>query len=97
MYNCMKSEKIPMYHYVDPFAGIKAEWDHSNFELDLIIQFNWINEYIGKILRDGVSKEEIKRIYANVLKMLRTEHPNAKIMMVTRNDRPEFIKILRLY
>ena len=93
MYNCM-SEDPPRYEKIDPFAGIGDKWDHTNFEPDLIVQFNWINEYVGKVQRDGIKPEKIKEIYVDMIKMFRRDHPNSKLMMVSRSDQKEFIGIL---
>ena len=83
-----------IYEKTDPFAGIGETWNHENFEPDLIIQFNWINEYVGKVQRDGIKPEIIKDVYVDMIKMFRRDHPNAKLMMVSRSDQTEFIKIL---
>lgn len=93
MYNCM-GENPPRYEKIDPFAGISELWDHTNFEPDLIVQFNWINEYVGKVQRDGVKPDEIKKIYVEMIKMFKKDHPNAKLMMVSRSDQEGFIDIL---
>lgn len=93
MYNCM-GENPPRYEKTDPFAGIGETWNHENFEPDLIVQFNWINEYVGKVQRDGIKPEIIKDVYVEMIKMFRRDHPNAKLMMVSRSDQTEFIKIL---
>ena len=93
MYNCM-GENPPRYEKTDPFAGIGETWNHENFEPGLIVQFNWINEYVGKVQRDGIKPEIIKDVYVEMIKMFRRDHPNAKLMMVSRSDQTEFIKIL---
>lgn len=95
MFNVIRNQEVPMYEKVDPFAGYNTLWDHTNFEPDLIIQFNWINEYIGKVQRDGVSISEIERIYIEMLKMFRKDHPNAKLMLVSESDQTEFINMLK--
>lgn len=93
MYNCME-ENPPRYEKIDPFAGISELWDHTNFEPDLIVQFNWINEYLGKVQRDGIKPEKIKEVYVEAIEMFKKDHPNAKLMMVSRSDQKEFIEIL---
>lgn len=84
-------------------------WDHETFEPDLIIQCNWWNECYGKIdkkveekveagkTEDEAKKEtaeEIKNVYVNAITMLKTAHPNAKIMLVSGTERQDFIDIL---
>lgn len=95
MYECIYNKETPLYDTTDCFAGIQEPWKHTNFEPDLIVQYNWINEYIGKIQRDGVSQAVIIDIYVKMLKMLTERHPNAKIVMVSRNDATEFTEILK--
>lgn len=95
MFNVIRNQAVPMYEKIDPFAGYNDLWDHTLFEPDLIIQYNWINEYIGKVQRDGVKIDEIKRIYVEMLKMFRKDHPNAKLMLVTRSDVTEFTAMLK--
>ncbi len=84
-------------------------WSHKTFEPDLIIQCNWWNECYGKIdskVKDKVAAgktedeakretaEEITATYVNVITMLKTAHPNAKIMLVSGTERQDFIDIL---
>lgn len=94
MYEIIVDREVPKYESIDPFAGFDDEWNHKEFEPELIIQYNWINEYVGKVKRDGVSTEKIKEIYVEGLEMMRKAHPDAKIMLVSRSDQPEFIKVL---
>ena len=98
MYNCMRDKEkwysTPLYEQVDPFAGLGYNWDHTNFEPDLIVQFNWINEYQGKMLRDGISADVITEVYVEMIKMFKKDHPNAKLMLVCRDDITEFIGVL---
>ncbi len=95
MYNVIRNQQVPLYEKADPFANYNEQWDHTLFEPDLIIQFNWINEYVGKVQRDGVSINEIRKIYVQMLEMFRKDHPNAKLMLVSQSDQKEFIDMLK--
>lgn len=94
MYDCMTTKDTPLYDMLDYYAGIYDSWKHTEFEPDLIVQFNWINDYIGKMQRDGVGKGTMIDIYVKMLNMLSSTHPNAKIVMVCRSDQSEFLDIL---
>lgn len=88
--------ETPHYEKIDPFAvvgSLNAMWDHTKFEPDLIVQFNWVNEY-NQIQNNGKTAEEIRDIYVRMFKMFHTDHPNAKLMMVCNTHKTEFKAVL---
>ena len=46
------------------------------------------------MLRDGISADVITEVYVEMIKMFKKDHPNAKLMLVCRDDITEFIGVL---
>ena len=90
IYSSFSSLKDPLYNHVSLNAPQLGVWDHAKFEPDLIIQYNWINDVVGKIDRDGLSYEDIKKVYINMLTAFREAHPNASIIIMGCVSRPLF-------
>ena len=92
-YNVFTANDI-IYHKVSQSHPKYGEWDHAKYEPDLIIQFNWINDVVGKIERDGLTYDDIKKGYRNMLETLHEAHPNAKILIMGNKSRPKFTEAI---
>ncbi len=71
------------YDASSPFNSIGDPWNHDLFTPDLIVQYNWINEYHGR-MASGVSADTITAAYVRMYTKFLTEHPNAKIITVSQ-------------
>ncbi len=72
----------------------RGSWDHSKFEPDVIVQYNWINDVLGSMDRSGRTVEQMTVAYLNMITKFRTVHPNAKIVIVGYSERPEFTALV---
>ena len=93
-YNCFTSIDDPIYNKVSQVYPKNGEWNHDKYEPDLIIQFNWINDVVGKIERDGLTYDDIKAAYVNMFKTFREAHPNAAIIVMGNSSRPKFTETI---
>lgn len=85
----------PSYNTVSIRNPSLGAWDHSQSHPDLILTFNWINEYHGKIVRDGVPTADIEAAYVRMLTTMRNAHPNAKIIIMSNKSVPVFSEVAR--
>lgn len=83
----------PAYDHVSQTYPNYGVWNHDRYSPDLIIQFNWINEYVGKIQRDGVKNTVIQSIYVTMLEHFRKVHPNAKLLIISNQSAKPFTTI----
>ncbi len=88
------TEKAPVYNKISQNSPALGDWNHAKYEPDLIIQFNWINDVIGKIERDGLTYDDIKIAYVNMFKTFRGAHPNASIIIMGNSSRPKFTETI---
>ncbi len=77
--------------YLYPELGT---WDHTKFEPDVIVQYNWINDVLGAMDKSGVTKEEMTVAYLNMITKFREAHPNAKIVIVGYSERADFTALV---
>ena len=93
-YNCFTSLDDPIYNKVSQTFPKNGEWNHDIYEPDLIIQFNWINDVVGKIERDGLTYDDIKAAYVNMFKTFREAHPGVSIIVMGNSSRPKFTETI---
>ncbi len=93
-YNCFTSLNDPIYNKVSQVNPKYGEWNHAKYEPDLIVQFNWINDVVGKIERDGLSYDDIKKAYVNMFIAFREAHPGVSIIVMGNSSRPKFTETI---
>lgn len=71
-----------------------GDWDHNINHPDLIIQFNWINDYHGVYKAGNATMDKMEENYYNLICHMLSVHPSAKLIIISHETIPDFNEML---
>ncbi len=71
-----------------------GDWDHNINHPDLIIQFNWINDYHGVYKAGNTTMDKMEENYYNLVWHMLSVHPSAKLIIISHETIPDFNEML---
>ncbi len=71
-----------------------GDWDHNINHPDLIIQFNWINDYHGAYKTGSIGMDNMEENYYNLIWHMLNVHPSAKLIIISHQTIPDFNEML---